>query len=248
VTTASKKAAKTKARSKADRPKVPSGLEDDVLSKSARRCAMCFYLKRDFDAKLQGQMHHIDENPKNNRLDNLVYLCHDHHDDCHTQRWLSKKIRPNEIKRWRKHLYEYVQAGLLPPWLARQSEKGSAVKHKVSIEMYDRRLPIYIATRGFVESIAIKGRVDRDKMAEFAGHVELSMFMFGTDLADCLETIYRKAVDLDTCAAQMKIREIWSDSEWGKLCREKHGLMIWFVRQLTPLRSRFAPYMTLGNS
>lgn len=63
---------------KAQRKKNPK-VHIDVLVKSRRRCCLCFALKGDHSEK-KGQIAHLDNNRTNDKIDNLVYLCFDHHD------------------------------------------------------------------------------------------------------------------------------------------------------------------------
>ena len=45
-----------------------------MLSRCARRCCLCFWLKGDF-AEKEGQIAHLDHNPANGAEENLVFLC-----------------------------------------------------------------------------------------------------------------------------------------------------------------------------
>jgi hypothetical protein len=51
-----------------------SEIEEEVLTSSRRRCAMCFGLKRDHIIK-RGQIAHLDGDHSNNDPDNLAFLC-----------------------------------------------------------------------------------------------------------------------------------------------------------------------------
>jgi len=89
------------------RKKIPVATESDVLEKSGRRCCICYALHRNFKVK-RGQVAHLDHNPQNYRLDNLCFLCRDHHDDYDTPRRQSKGLTLKEVKRYRSDLYKTI--------------------------------------------------------------------------------------------------------------------------------------------
>jgi hypothetical protein len=63
---------------KPPRKSIPPEVQAEVLTKSRRRCTLCFYLHGDLDEK-KGQIAHIDDNPANFKLDNLAWMCLEHH-------------------------------------------------------------------------------------------------------------------------------------------------------------------------
>ena len=93
---------------KSDRKRVPSATTTEVLTSSRRRCCICFCLESDSGVKTDGQIAHIDRNPANRSVDNLVYLCLRHHDLYDTIRSQSRGITASEIKHYRTELYRYM--------------------------------------------------------------------------------------------------------------------------------------------
>lgn len=89
------------------RKKIPTATEADVLTKSLRRCCICYALKRDFREK-KGQIAHLDHNRANDRFDNLCFLCQGHHDDYDTKHRQTKGLTLVEVKQHRNDLYNTV--------------------------------------------------------------------------------------------------------------------------------------------
>ncbi len=89
------------------RKKTPPATEADVLEKSLRRCCVCYALHRDFREK-KGQIAHLDQDPANDRFDNLCFLCQGHHDDYDARRRQTKGLTLAEVKRYRNDLYNTV--------------------------------------------------------------------------------------------------------------------------------------------
>jgi uncharacterized membrane protein YkvA (DUF1232 family) len=88
----------------ANRRKISSDIETQVLVLSRRRCALCFALK-EIQEEQKGQIAHLDQDPSNNSLDNLVFLCLNHHDAYDSSTSQSKGYTESELKHYRDELY-----------------------------------------------------------------------------------------------------------------------------------------------
>jgi CheY-like chemotaxis protein len=86
------------------RKRIPKADESQVLLKSRRRCAFCFGLKRDISEK-KGQIAHVDRDASNSHLDNLAYLCMEHHDQYDSKTSQSKGLTVQELRAYRDQLY-----------------------------------------------------------------------------------------------------------------------------------------------
>jgi hypothetical protein len=98
------------------RPKIPQEMETQVLTRSLRRCCLCFALANDRSVKA-GQIAHLDHNRKNNKFDNLVWMCFTHHDQYDGTTSQSKNFQLPEVKVYRDQMYE---------WLAEERRGASA--------------------------------------------------------------------------------------------------------------------------
>ncbi len=78
------------------RPSIPRKIEDEVMFKSKHKC---------YCGKRGEEIHHIDGNKFNNDIDNLVLICHYHHDDASVKNGLIKRLNPRQIKQRRDELY-----------------------------------------------------------------------------------------------------------------------------------------------
>jgi hypothetical protein len=86
-----------------------SDVEAEVLIKSARRCALCYYLLGDLTEKL-GQIAHIDKNPAHGMEDNLAFLCMEHHTLYDSRTSQHKNYTEAELRRARVDLYAAIVA------------------------------------------------------------------------------------------------------------------------------------------
>ncbi|NNU80908.1 HNH endonuclease [Halovulum dunhuangense] len=89
-----------------------TNIEADVLWESKRRCAVCFSLYGILDVK-KGQIAHINKDRNDNRIENLVFLCFDHHDQYDSVTSQSKNFTKIEMKRYRDELLIACRQGLV---------------------------------------------------------------------------------------------------------------------------------------
>lgn len=93
------------------RKSLPKDVETAVLTKSRRRCAICFGLDRDVKLKA-GQIAHLDKSNSNNSEANLAFLCLQHHDEYDSVSSQRKNFTINEVKAFRDELYQTVGKAL----------------------------------------------------------------------------------------------------------------------------------------
>jgi hypothetical protein len=84
-------------------------VESRVLTSCARRCCLCFHLKRDFSEK-EGQIAHLDHDNTNGAEDNLAFLCLPHHSLYDSRTSQHKNYTMLEVKASRKKLVERVES------------------------------------------------------------------------------------------------------------------------------------------
>src|SRR6202043_1623254 len=95
------------------RSHLPESVETPVLTRSRRRCCICFGLAGDFSQK-RGQIAHLDRDPANNAFENLAFLFLDHHDEYDSRTSQSKGLREKEVKVHPEALYDAVVRYLCP--------------------------------------------------------------------------------------------------------------------------------------
>ena len=86
-----------------------TNIETVILRRSGRRCCLCFGLNRDFDVK-QGQIAHLDHDSVNTSIENLAFLCLEHHDQYDTRTSQSRGLTVQEVITYRQELYDAMDA------------------------------------------------------------------------------------------------------------------------------------------
>jgi len=89
------------------RKSIPKSVQTQVLTACRRRCYMCFSLHGD-DGHKKGQIAHLDRDPSNNALENLAFLCREHHDEYDTRSQQTKGVTTEEAKTYLRELLDYL--------------------------------------------------------------------------------------------------------------------------------------------
>lgn len=87
------------------RSRILEQAQTNVLTKSRRRCCLCFWLDG-IDEVVKGQIAHLDQDSSNSRESNLAFLCFRHHDEFDSTPRQSKGLRKDEVKHWRDELHK----------------------------------------------------------------------------------------------------------------------------------------------
>jgi len=111
---------------------IPSDVADSILTSTRRRCALCFGLSGDLSEK-KGQIAHLDHDPSNNDVDNLAFLCLEHHDEYDSKTSQSKGLTKKEVTVYRSLLYRAVETGLNPALSETSSRSSDVIDHDRNI-------------------------------------------------------------------------------------------------------------------
>ncbi|MGA2769567.1 MAG: hypothetical protein ABSG26_02000 [Bryobacteraceae bacterium] len=106
------------------RKPTPPEIEKIVLTKSRRRCALCFHLDGDTRQK-KGQIAHLDHRRAYGIEDNLAWLCLDHHSEYDSVTSQHKNYTIAEVKDARQALYWWIMRQRSSHLSPTQSAKSS---------------------------------------------------------------------------------------------------------------------------
>ncbi|MGE3336156.1 MAG: hypothetical protein AB7I36_21195 [Rhodospirillaceae bacterium] len=213
-------------------------VETSVLLRSRRRCAFCVGLDGDTTEK-EGQIAHVDRDSQNASLENAAWLCTKHHSRYDSRSRQTKGHTPAELRAYLQILYEYTASPATWPDSGGKRTKGPGV----SLEVFDRRLPIYAATIAFIREAVKGGKFDLQPIWDFANATEQALFLFDDDLAGYLSTLYRQGVRLHAVSVMLEAPE----RRTSELIQEETGLLLWFSEQFEETRRRFVRYLRLSS-
>ena len=179
------------------RPKIPDNIQTNLLLASRRRCAICFGLAHDLGVK-PGQIAHLHRDSEHNELDDLVWLCLEHHDQYDSRTNQSKGLTEGEVRHYRNDLYVFNDAararlepnrphvGLSPEGvtLARFLNERSKHGRKFDPQEHIAELPEQLGSSSddlelAVDELRDKGLVDVNGSGDFVFPVE--RFFWETD-------------------------------------------------------------------
>ncbi len=100
---------------------MPDEIRSEILFINNHSCCICSKGLRD-NAHLQ--IHHINGNTSDNRLENLAVLCHECHDKVRDRLWMGNHLSPDEIKKykdyWEKSISEKRKCLAGPPLFVKE--------------------------------------------------------------------------------------------------------------------------------
>jgi hypothetical protein len=165
-----------------------------------------------------------------------------HHDEYDSRSRQTKGLTPSELRHHRDNLYNHL---LLERGTGKRSKptKRARLGIQISLEVYDRRLPVYRLTRQFVRAIVREAKVDYGQIFKFAEETDEALFLLGPDIDEYLSLMYQKAIRFR--AVSMRIEHPKGDTDVGALAAEDSELLLWFSEQLTEMRRLFFPYLNL---
>ncbi|MEQ1775090.1 MAG: hypothetical protein ABL891_15040 [Burkholderiales bacterium] len=217
-----------------------------MLTKSRRRCALCFCYDS-VTSIVDGQIAHIDRNKNNNLEDNLAFLCLPHHNKYDSTSRQSKGFLAEEL----------IQAKLdLEKW-AEKLEPGETgatfleqkdipvIRKKVSIEVFERRLPIYRAFHRFVGLVLTESKISYSQIFDFGNETHEALFLFDEKIERYLNEIYEKAVNLRSVRKRMEQPSAESSKNWENWVQLETDGLLWFSEQLRNGKKIFYPYLKI---
>ena len=223
-----------------ERKDFPDVVQVAVVTRCRRKCAMCFALDNDRDEK-RGQLAHIDRNHSNNTMENAAYLCLKHHDLYDTSYSQSKRYLPDELREYQRTLWASLESFQIG------TEMEPITRADVSLEVFERRVPVYRTARKFVRDVMENLCPDLKLILAFAADTDEALFLFDESMDEYLKTLFTKAMRLHTLEL-LRVRASQGDErpeDFSKLVKEETDLAEWFSNQPGEIRSRFAPFLRL---
>lgn len=232
------------------RTQIPPLIQADVLRRSRRRCALCFAYNFNTETK-QGQIAHIDRDTANNDPDNLIFLCLEHHDAYDTRTNQSKGINAEELTLARKDLDDFIDKSLsrLVPEAENipndDYEISSEDEPTVSVDVYRVRIPVYHAYRALIGKIMRDASVEMSDLFTFVNDTHEALFLYGEEIGNFVNEVYRHGVELWTNQSQMEHSERHSEDAWSAIVEKNSQLILWFSNGFSDARKMFLKYLRL---
>ncbi len=187
----------------------------------------------------KGQIAHLDRKPSNNKLDNLCFLCLDHHNEYDSTPSQSRKFNIAEITEYRDNLYAFIQDQISNPKIAKgDSDQGDS--QSCTFELYERRLKIYYGIKALLDKIIATDGVELADFRAFSTNTEEAYFLFDEAFNNFLSEIYRKAARLHTTGK--KLKHLPAGAERSTVCEEEEKIINWISESYSELRKKMKKF------
>lgn len=225
----------------ASRKRLSATVEVRVLTRSLRRCALCFALDGDLRRK-EGQIVHVNRDASDSRERNLCFLCGPHHEAYDRRSRQAKGFTPGELRHHQQALYETVASRPELVYAAETGPTSTESTHSIYVAgLYERRLAVYEAGRRFVAAVIRNLTVSDTEASEYAQITGESIFLFNDEIAEYFTELYQKALRIRYIERQLE-RVVQQDRRLD-LGEEEANLATWFGDQFDALRRRLVPFM-----
>jgi len=219
-------------------------VETEVLLKCRRRCVLCYWLKGDLEWK-RGQLAHIDRDHSNVSLENAAYLCTTHHDEYDTRPSQTKRLTPAEIRAAQESIYKKLES---PEWWTVVPHKIQKYRGRgISLDVYDRRLPIYRTTIQFFRDVVSTLNPEMKLILQFNRDTDEALFLFDETVNAYLDELFKRALRLNTVELLLERSRRDGDADFAGLLDERQALALWLTSQYEIIRGHFLPFLRLSR-
>jgi len=111
---------------------------------------------------------------------------------------------------------------------------------KVQHDLYERRIAVYSA----LMEVLAKGKFNEVGLSAFFQKTRESYFLFGKEISDYLDLIYKKAADLQDLDEERRKTGL-TPEELHRLNVDRQNLVKWFNEQYDAAREKFSKHLKL---
>ena len=112
-------------------------------------------------------------------------------------------------------------------------------------ELYDRRLAVYFSLLEYLSQVFREANVDINASIGFLRKTREAYFLFGKEVADYLNVVYNKSVELHGYNKRLHHADLPVGEERNRLAQEESELLKWLNHQMTDSREIFEKHLSL---
>jgi len=116
-------------------------------------------------------------------------------------------------------------------------------QNKLRLELFDRRIEIFQKIGAYLSEILQTGYATNSELTQFLRDTQYAYFVFGKDIQEYVEEIYKKSNDLYTVVVMF---DKLKDSKAQEKNEDKRKeLFTYFEKEIVSFRKRFEKYLKL---
>ncbi|VGO20979.1 hypothetical protein [Pontiella sulfatireligans] len=124
-------------------------------------------------------------------------------------------------------------------WIGYQQHK--LAKEKFKLDLFEKRFSVYKGVQEFLIIILQEGAFEFKQLATFNAKTQDGTFLFGSDIPDYINRIYKDALRMRT--VNVRLEHLPVGDERNLLCEEESQLLEELAERLSSLPEIFAPYL-----
>lgn len=117
-------------------------------------------------------------------------------------------------------------------------------KHKLRLELYEKRFMVYQSVMELLVSILKSDNVGSDELSQFYIKTNESEFLFNHEISNYIMDMKKKALRLQHLEKKFKQGITLDSDERGKLADEESELLEWFTDQFDETGELFMKYLS----
>ena len=122
-------------------------------------------------------------------------------------------------------------------------------RQKLLLDRYDRRLRVYEEVRQILSLILRDAKASYDDLLKFRTSVSEADFLFGREITDYIDEIYKRGVNLQYWSGEY--RDSTQDKPEGydhqKIVDAMHAELTWLTEQFEPAKQKFRKYLDISG-
>jgi len=140
--------------------------------------------------------------------------------------------------------------GLLTPVIAIVAtyiawQQWQTNKQKLNFEKYERRLRVYEELRKILSIILRDANVSTDDLLKFRTSVSEADFLFGPEIPEYIDEIYKRGLNLWQWNQQYRERP--ENYDHKRVIEEMHKELTWLTEQFKPAKEKFKKYLNIRS-
>lgn len=119
-------------------------------------------------------------------------------------------------------------------------------QNKLKLELFDRRLSVYDATRALLASIMSSGKTKDEEVFKFMVATREAKWLLNDSIAEYLDKqLYHKVIDLQTLASELE--GVGVGEERTQNVHAQANIKKWLMAQFGVLDEKFTPFLQLRH-